>query len=200
MRDEWTVTDLGNLTSKTKESKDTVDVYIPYDEVNQDASWVVELARSEEEIEQTGVINYEASHAPEKILKDATVYYLRSLRNHISKLAALFNSNKSISVSGIKVYAIGNTEADFMVFRNSLKLIFSAQRPGVIQISFNAHTGGFFTNTAVNPNGSSEQLGDIIHAQLGPFNEAVWTYQGRSVNTKEMLRYYITRFIQNSSR
>jgi len=161
---------------------------------------LVEMARGEEEIEHTGVINYDATRSPEQILKEATVSYLKYLRNYITRLASLFNTHKSISASGIKVYAIGNTEADFMVFRNSLKLIFSAQRPGTIQISFNAHTGGFFTSNAVTPSGSSEQIGDIINAQLGPFNEAIWTYQVRTVNTKEMVRYFLTRFIQNSAR
>ncbi len=194
MKDTWTVDDLNNI------SKDDADVYIPYDEVTEDTSWLVEMARGEEEIEHTGVINYDAVRSPEKILKDATVSYLKYLRNYITRLSSVFNTHKSMAASGIKVYAIGNTEADFMVFRNSLKLIFSAQRPGTIQISFNAHTGGFFTSNAINPSGSAEQMGDIINAQLGPFNEAIWTYQGRPVNTKEMVRYFITRFVQNSAR
>jgi len=197
MKDAWTVDELNNIASKNKQEED---VYIPYDEVSEEASWLVELARGEEEIEHTGVINYDAVRSPEKVLRDSTVLYLRYLRNHITKLASVFNAHKSMAASGIKVYAIGNTEADFMVFRNSLKLIFSAQRPGTIQISFNAHTGGFFTSNAVNPSGASEQIGDIINAQLGPFNEAVWTYQGRPINTKEMVKYYLTRFIQNSAR
>ena len=45
-----------------------------------------------------------------------------------------------------------------------------------------------------------QQIGDVINAQLGPFNEAIWTYQGRKINTQEMVKYYLTRFIQNSSR
>ena len=192
MDNEWKV---GRLNEK-----ESVNIYLPYDEPSEDTNWLCELARSEDEIDKTGVINFDASASPEKVLKDATVSFLRYLRNYTGKLAGIFNSYKSLASSGIKIYGIANTEADFMVFRNSLKLIFSAQRPGVIQISFNAHTGAFFTSANVTPSGSAEQIGDVIHAQLGPFNEAIWTYQGRPVNTKEMIRYFTTRFIQNSVR
>ena len=194
MKDNWKIRELSEVV-------DTVDVYLPYEEPPEDASWVVDLARMEEEIDQTGVISFDASTSPEKVLKEGTVLYLRFLRNYVTKLSSMFNSHKSVSSSAIKVYGIANTDADFMVFRNSLKLIFSAQRPGVIQISYNAHTGGFFTPSGgINPTPTTEQLGDVIHAQLGPFNEAVWTYQGRKVNAKEMVRYFLTRFIQSSAR
>jgi hypothetical protein len=202
MKDDWKVTDLNDVVIKKKEitGKDPVDIYLPYDEPTEDVSWLMDLARAEEDIDKTGMINYDAASSPEKVLKDATISYLTYLRNYSTKLAGVFNSNKSLASSGIKVYGIANTEADFMVFRNSLKLIFSAQRPGVIQISFNAHTGAFFTSPTITPSGTAEQIGDVIHAQLGPFNEAIWTYQGRKVNTQEMVRYFLTRFIQNSSR
>jgi len=202
MNNEWKVGGLNDLVAKKKDTsnKEAVNIYLPYDEPSEDTNWLCELARSEDEIDRTGVINFDAASSPEKVLKEATVSYLRHLRNYTAKLAGIFNSYKSLASSGIKIYSIANTEADFMVFRNSLKLIFSAQRPGVIQISFNAHTGAFFTSPTITPSGSAEQIGDVIHAQLGPFNEAIWTYQGRPVNTREMLRYFLSRFIQNSVR
>lgn len=203
MKDDWKVTDLNSVVVNKKEisgANNPVEIYLPYDEPSEDVSWLMDLARSEEDIDKTGMINYDAASSPEKVLKDATVSYLKYLRNYTTKLASVFNSHKSLASSGIKVYGISNTDADFMVFRNSLKLIFSAQRPGVIQISFNAHTGAFFTSPTITPSGTAEQIGDVIHAQLGPFNEAIWTYQGRKINNHEMVRYFLTRFIQNSAR
>ncbi len=201
MKDDWKVTELNDVVVKKRElSNGSVDVYLPYDEPSEDASWIIELARREEEIDQTGMISFDAVNSPEQILKDATISYLRYLRNYTTKLSSVFNSTKNVNGATIKVYGISNTEADFMVFRNSLKLIFSAQRPGAIQISFNTSTGGFFTNTQLNSTSTADQIGDVINAQLGPFNEAIWTYQGRKINTQEMVKYYMTRFIQNSSR
>jgi len=201
MKEDWKVSELNDIVVKKKGMDGSnVDVYLPYDEPSDDSSWIIDLARAEEDIEKTGVINYDAASSPEKVLKDATIYYLRYLRNYITKISSIFNSNKTAASSAIKVYSIANTEADFMVFRNSLKLIFSAQRPGAVQVSFNSHSGGFYTTAQLNPTASAEQTGDIIHAQLGPFNEAVWTYQGRKISSHEMVRYFLTRFIQNSSR
>jgi len=201
MKDDWKVSELNDVVVKKRElSNGSVDVYLPYDEPSEDASWVIELARMEEEIDQTGMISFDAVNSPERVLKDSTISYLKYLRNYITKLASVFNSTKSVSGATVKVYGISNTEADFMVFRNSLKLIFSAQRPGAIQVSFNTSTGGFFTNAQLNSTSTAEQIGDVINAQLGPFNEAIWTYQGRKINTQEMVKYYLTRFIQNSSR
>ena len=201
MKDDWKVTELNDVVVKKRElSNGSVDVYLPYDEPSEDASWIIELARREEEIDQTGMISFDAVNSPEQVLKDATISYLKYLRNYTTKLSSVFNSTKSVNGATIKVYGISNTEADFMVFRNSLKLIFSAQRPGAIQISFNTSTGGFFTNTQLNSTSTADQIGDVINAQLGPFNEAIWTYQGRKINTQEMVKYYMTRFLQNSSR
>jgi len=201
MKDDWKVTELNDVVVKKRElSNGSVEVYLPYDEPSEDANWIIELARKEEEIDQTGMISFDAVDSPERVLKDATISYLLYLRNYITKLGSVFNSTKSATGATIKVYGISNSEADFMAFRNSLKLIFSAQRPGAIQISFNTSTGGFFTNNQLNSTSTSEQIGDVINAQLGPFNEAIWTYQGRKINTQEMVKYYLTRFIQNSSR
>ncbi|MBN1114541.1 MAG: hypothetical protein JXA66_04310 [Oligoflexia bacterium] len=203
MSDDWKITGLNELVLKRKKiNEDTPEIYLPYDESEQDTAWITGLAREEDDIDRTGMISFDASVSPEKVLKDATVSYLRHLRSSITHLASVFNAHKSPASSAIKVYGITNTDADFMVFRNSLKLIFAAQRPGIIQISFNAHTGGFFTSQGqgVNPISSSDQVGDIIHAQLGPFNEAVWTYQGRKINTPEMIKYFLKRFVQNSIR
>lgn len=191
--DNWKVSELDKINNR----KEDVDIYLPYEEIEDDNSWIIDLARVEDNIEQTGEINFDSTIPAEKILKDSTLKYLKYLRSHITKLITIFNSNKSVNTSSIKVYGISNTEADFMVFRNSLKLIFSMQRPGIIQISYNVSTGGFFTNSTIS---TAEQRGDLIHAQLGPFNETIWMYQGKKINTKEMIRFFISRFVQNSVR
>ena len=77
MKDMWTVDDLNNVGAKTSDSPD---VYIPYDETSLEAFWLVEMARGEEEIEHTGVINYDATRSPEQILNYKTIAYLLILK------------------------------------------------------------------------------------------------------------------------
>jgi hypothetical protein len=197
MRDDWKVGGLNDIVLKKKELSG-IDVFIPFEETLEDSSWLVGLARNEDEIERTGMISYEANEPVEKILKEGTIAFLNHMRALITKYASIFNAHRSEASSALKVYGINNTEADFMVFRNSLKLLYSMQRPGVIQISFNLHSGGFFTSSSVTPAGIAEQIGDVINAQLGPFNETVWVYQGRKINTPYMIKYHLTKFIQNS--
>lgn len=160
-------------------------------------SWILELAQIEDNIERTGVINYDDVNTPERFLQKANFDLLVYLRLEVISLISVFNKNKSQASSSIKVYRINNTDADFMVFRNSLKLVFSSQRPGVIQISFNVSSANIYTNLNIS---SKDKVGDVIQAQLGPFNEAIWTFQGVKINVFQMLKFYLTKFIQNSVR
>jgi hypothetical protein len=159
--------------------------------------WIVDLAQKEDNIEKTGLISFDDVNTPEKFLQGATIDLLIKLRQRTIKLINVFNNSKSQTSSSIKLYRINNTEADFMVFRNALKLIFSIQRPGVLEVSFNVSSASLYSNLGISNN---EKVGDLIQAQLGPFNEAVWTFQGIRINLEIMLKYYLTKFIQNSVR
>ena len=70
MKDDWKVTELNDVVVKKRElSNGSVDIYLPYDEPSEDASWIIELARREEEIDQTGMISFDAVNSPEQVLK-----------------------------------------------------------------------------------------------------------------------------------
>lgn len=100
MKDDWKVTELNDVVVKKRElSNGAVDVYLPYDEPSEDASWIVQLARKEEDIDQTGMISFDAVNSQEQVLKDATISYLRYLRNYTTKLSSVFNSTKNAAGS-----------------------------------------------------------------------------------------------------
>jgi len=189
MKEEWKIVD-SVLKIQDINTNETLNML-------EDTAWIISLAQVEENIEKTGVINYDEVNTPEKFLKTASLALLNSLRQKAIILVNIFNSNKAQHSSAIKIYRINNTDADFMIFRNALKLIFSIQRPGIIQVSFNVSSASIYSNLGISNN---EKIGDLIQAQLGPFHEAIWTFQGVRVNIDNMLKYYLTKFIQNSVR
>jgi len=203
MKDTWRVADLNDVSFKDaakSPQQSSLEVYFQPESIDYSTQWITNLSRTEEEVDRTGMISFDAVNSPEKILKNSTLELMLELKNKIIKVASVFNSAKAGASSPIKVYGITQTEADFMIFRNTLKLIFSVQRYGTIKVSFNSHTGGFFTSPNVVPSVNAEHTGDIIQAQLGPFEETVWTYQGRKISIDQMIRFYMTKFIQSSIR
>src|SRR5690606_18887245 len=87
------------------------------------------------------------------------------------------------------------TAADFMVYRNQVKLVFSNSAQGVIQISFARHQRSTYS---VDGNTRAEIQGaDAPHeliAQMGPFREVFWTFQSREVEAEQVARFYFTEF------
>ena len=86
-----------------------------------------------------------------------------------------------------------------MVFRNSLKLIFSNPRQGVCHIRFTSLAGGAYTRMLQTKNEDPID-GDVLEAQIGPFNEVYWTYRGQRISADFLVKHYLTEFIKNSSR
>lgn len=174
------------------------------------SSWLEELANAEIALEQTGEIDAFSHHNEEKILKDHALSFLKELREVIQQYAASFNQFRKDPRQTIKVYGIAQTEADFLVFRNSLKLVIAYSKPGQVEISFHTLSGGLFAPqkrtpsrnklgilSVPRPPGEPEK-GDLITIELGTFNEAIWMFNGNRVEAKTLARFYLTEFIKNS--
>lgn len=173
--------------------------------------WLEELAKSEMMTEQTGQIDPFGHLDYEKILKNQTLFFLAELRNLFQECAIRFNQHRKDPRHSIKVYGIAETEADFLVFRNSLKLVVTYSKPGQIEVSFHTLSGGIYAppKKAVNnvvrggipspPGETGLSSGDLIEIELGPFNEAYWNYHGTRVTVPSLVRFYLTEFIKNSS-
>src|SRR3990167_7449999 len=98
--------------------------------------WVEALANQEVEMEKTGQMDAFGHLDEEKILEDHTFSFLSELRELFQRCADHFNQFRKDSRQTIKVYGIANTKADFLVFRNGVKLVISYSKPGQIEISF----------------------------------------------------------------
>ncbi len=97
--------------------------------------WLEELAEAELTMEQTGKMDAFGHMNEEKILKDHTIGFLNLLRTLFQNYATHFNQYRKDSRQTIKVYGISGTEADFLVFRNSLKLVVTYSKPGQQEVS-----------------------------------------------------------------
>ena len=172
--------------------------------------WIEELAKAELALEEKGEVDPFGHLNEEKILKDHTVSFLKELRSLFQTYASGFNEARQDTRQTIKVYGIAQTDADFLVFRNNLKLVITFVKPGQIEISFHTLSGGLFTpnkkvppltKTGIpRPPGKFEDSnGDVFDLELGPFNEPTWFFNGTRVELPSLTRFYLTEFIKNST-
>ena len=157
-------------------------------------AWIKELVRVEHEMEESGVIQISTGFNPEKHLYDESLHMLVRLKREFVDTSTAFNQMKNSPLGRVKVYSISETQADFMLFRNGFKLIFSMKQPGRIGMRFHQASN---LNPAFEPKTQDEEY---LIAEWGPFGDLVWTYNGKSVKVDYLIKYYTTRFIHESAK
>ena len=95
--------------------------------------WIKELVLAEQQMEDTGTINLSAV-SPDAHLEEQTLEFIRDIKAGFVEATAAFNQLKCSVVGTLKIYGISNTKADFMLFRNGYKLIFSIKRAGEVEV------------------------------------------------------------------
>ena len=160
--------------------------------------WIKDLVLAEQQMEETGVVNL-ASVDPESHLEEQTVEFLRDVKAAIVEAAATFNQLKASGVGTLKLYGISNTKADFMLFRNGYKLIFSMRRPGEIEIYHSLLTSHFL-NPLEDDGTKVAPEKDVIRAHWGAFGELQWHHKNLPVRMDFLVRHYVTRFIHESAK
>ena len=158
--------------------------------------WVHELAKNELNPEAANIFNTVNQFDPKQVIEESTIEFLEELRDLFSVFAKAFNgySEGNSKFSDIKTYGITNTPADFMLFRNNVKLVFANTAHGIINATFTQHTR---EDLAIDPSKAQRQSQDII-AQIGPFMDVTWTYQGEKVNPLRLVKYYTVEFVKAS--
>jgi hypothetical protein len=164
-------------------------------------SWIKDLVRAEQEMEESGMIDFSAGFNPQKLLSEETLQFLTDLKVSFVDSVTTFNQLKGSPMGRIKIYGISNTEADFMLFRNGFKLIFGLKKPGTISIRFHYVGANFIPGTG-NKEGTSDmdQGEEYLIAKWGPFGDLVWTYNEQPLKIDFLVRYYISRFIKESAK
>ena len=168
-----------------------------------DTTWIESLAMEEMNMEESGYISFHEAASPARLLEEASVTFMNQLKDRLEFYVALFNQFRVNRDQGraIKVFRISNTVNDFMLFRNTLKLIVARRSPDVISVGFLSHSGGLFAPRI--PGDTIMTNTPAIHeikANVGPFNHITWRYQGEIVEVEPLVRFYISEFIRNSAR
>lgn len=165
-------------------------------------AWIHELAKAEIHPDAERILDLGRSQDPHRLVEESTVEFLTSLRDRFNDYARIFNaySESGARYSDVKVYTLAQSAADFMVFRNQVKLIVSNTVHGVIQFTFTRHLRTPVTVDGGAPGGVSETSSPAqeLHAQVSPFREVSWTYQGEKVRPEELARFYFTEFVRST--
>lgn len=162
--------------------------------------WIRELVSADEQIEKSVMIDMNLGLDTQRILVNETIAFLLRLKTDFAEAAANFNELKPSALGRIKVYGIAKTHADFMLFRNGYKMIFSIKNSGLISIRFH-----YVGNMAIPQPQQKENVTIVMDEQLleakwGAFEEVLWTFKGLNFKPEYLIRHYMTTFIKESSR
>lgn len=166
--------------------------------------WIHELARAEIHPEAEKLLQLGKSFDPQQLVEESTVEFLTQLREYLEEYAKVFNSYSEYGkkFSEVKIYSIAQSPADFMVFRNQVKLVVTNTDHGVIQLTFAHHiqnslsVNGYGQHTHQDEGSSMMGAPQELIAQLGPFRDVYWTYQGEKVQPEQVAKFYFSEFIR----
>ena len=163
--------------------------------------WIKELVRAEQQMEESGMVDLSAGFDPDRELKNETVTFINDLKNVFVESSSAFNQLKASTVGRIKIYGISNTIADFMLFRNGYKMIFTIRAPGQVAVTFH-HMGTTIVpgqNAQIN-GGASLMDEDLLESCWGAFGDLVWSFKGQVIKIDYLVRFYLSRFIRDSAK
>lgn len=164
-------------------------------------SWIENLAIEEINMEESGVINFHEHLNTNRLLEESSIELMEELKELFEIYATKFNdlrTSQSDRSQSIKIFKISNTVNDFMLFRNSLKLVVARRSIDSISIGFLSNTGGLFA-ARTNLESVPKQIHEL-RAHVGAFNNISWRFQGEPVDVSAMVKHYLTEFIKHSAR
>ncbi len=154
-------------------------------------AWATELALEERKMDRMGVVDFSNSFKKQDLLKRMTREFMRKLRESFQRDIEVFNGSRQSASHGVHLYRVSNTEEDFMLFRNGVKLVVSGERSGRVVLAFNQFLGQIFTP-------SQQQPSFELEASWGAFDQLHWNYRGERVSIPDVVRYFLSEFVRQS--
>lgn len=161
------------------------------------SGWIHDLARAETHPDAERLLGLGSNLDPHQIVEEETVRFLTELRERFNEFSRVFNSYSEAGArfSEVKLYSVAQTAADFMLYRSQVKLVVSNAAHGVISLVFAQHARGPFGFDGANPENSGSKAQELL-AQIGPFRDVKWTFQGEEVKPEQIAKYYFAEFIR----
>lgn len=176
---------------------ETTEVYHPLN-----YSWIENLAMDEINMDESGIVNINGHLNPTLLLEEASINLMNEIRDQFEAYITKFNEyrGRNQSSSSIKLFKISSTVNDFMLFRNSLRLVFARKANDVISIGFLANGKDIYgARLSFNDQFGSTTIHEL-RAHMGAFNKITWRFNNEPVDLNAMIRHYLTEFIVNSAR
>lgn len=164
--------------------------------------WIENLALEELNMEESGVININDHLNPIHLLEESSIDFMNQIRDLFEIYVNKFNEYRGghQTSPAVKTFKISNTVNDFMLFRNSLRLIFARKANDLISIGFLSNGKDLFAARMNQSESFGASTTHEIKAHLGPFNNISWRFQGEIVDIDALVRHYLAEFIKNSAR
>ena len=165
-------------------------------------SWIENLAMDEINMDESGIVNINGHLNPSLLLEESSIALMNDIRDRLEAYITKFNEyrGRNNSSAAIKLFKISNTVNDFMLFRNSLRLIFARKANDVVSIGFLANGKDIYgARLSFNDQFGSTTIHEI-RAHMGPFNKITWRFNNEVVDLDALVRHYLTEFIVNSAR
>ena len=158
--------------------------------------WIENLALEELHMEESGVVNFNSQLNPSFFLEESSIQLMNQIRERCDLYVSRFNELRSThhNSAQIKTFKVSNTINDFMLFRNSLRLIISRKSIDVITIGFLTSSGQVFA-PRVNQNTSISEGAHEIKAHVGAFNKITWNFMDEKIDVYIMVRHYLSEFV-----
>ncbi len=163
---------------------------------SKDQHWLKRLVENEAELLRSGSGDFLSHQDHRKVVEDATLEFMNELREEFLACVDLFNAYRGGShlPNSVKVFNISNTASDFILFRNTMKLVVSNPALGVINFAFVNRSNGFSKPTV-----KTKREGYDLIAQIYPFNDLAWTFHGERIRVEAVVRYLFTEFVKSSA-
>lgn len=163
--------------------------------------WVENLAIEELNMNESGIVNFHEFLNPSHLLEESSIHFMDLIRDRFELYAQKFNEYRGNAQNGaqIKIFKIANTVNDFMLFRNSLRLVINRKANDLITIGFLSNNGELLPGK-INDNAFTKNSQHEIKAHLGPFNKITWRFQGEAIDIESLVKFYLSEFIRNSAR
>lgn len=164
-------------------------------------TWIENLALDEVTMEESGVINFDEHLNPNRLLEESSIDFMEDLKELFEIYATKFNEFRGgpANPSSVKLFKISNTINDFMLYRNTLKLVVARRSDEVITIGFLSNTGGAFSARTAESESGDRNIHEI-RAHIGAFNNITWKFKGEPVDKDALVKHYLTEFIKHSAR